>query len=104
MPAERLAVSPIRLDMIFGGTGDASTSNPPNLFWLLQRHQNASVIEQRCAGLSPGSVRRNHQFPRDPWRTSSPLCAGIGFRYTHKGSQPIAVGRLEAIQTGGIIH
>ena len=49
---------------------------------LLQRHQNAPIIEQRCAGLSPGSANRNHQFTRHPWRTSSPLRPGLGFRYT----------------------
>ena len=27
---------------------------------LLQRHQNASVFEQRCASLSPGSADRIH--------------------------------------------
>src|ERR1019366_7193921 len=47
---------------IADGTGDASPANQRNLFWLLQRHQNASVIEQTCPALSPGSVRRNHQF------------------------------------------
>ncbi len=59
---------------------------------LLQRHQNASVIGQRCAGLAPGSADRNHQFTRDPWRTSSPLCPGLGFRYTHVFI-PFAKGR-----------
>ena len=25
---------------------------------------------------------RNHQFTSDSWRASSPLCAGLGIRYT----------------------
>jgi hypothetical protein len=60
----------------------ASASDSACLCPLLQRHQNASVIEQRCAGLSPGSANRNHKFTPDPWRASSPLCPGLGFRYT----------------------
>src|ERR1035438_2793230 len=31
---------------------------------------------------APGSVGRIYQFTRDPWRTSSPLFASLGFRYT----------------------
>jgi hypothetical protein len=49
---------------------------------LLQRRQNATVIEQRCAGLSLGSADRNHKFTPDPWRPSSPLRPGLGIRYT----------------------
>jgi hypothetical protein len=36
---------------------------------LLQSHQNALVIGQRCAGLSPRSADRIYQFTRDPRRT-----------------------------------
>src|ERR1035438_193479 len=50
---------------------------------LLQRHQNTSVIGQRCAGLSPGSADWNHRFTGDTRRTSSSLRQGLGFRYTH---------------------
>src|ERR1017187_6549543 len=57
----------------------------------LQRRQNASVIEQRCADLSPHSADRNHQFTPDPWRPSSPLCAGLGIRYTQ--ARQISNGR-----------
>jgi hypothetical protein len=54
---------------------------------LLQRHQNSSVIEQGCASLSPGSADRKHQIAPHPWRTSSPLRAGLSFRYT-QGNTP----------------
>src|SRR5674476_932877 len=47
-----------------------------------ERHQNAPVIGQRCTGLSPRSADWNHKFTPDPWRASSPLCAGLGFRNT----------------------
>jgi hypothetical protein len=49
---------------------------------LLQRRQNASVTEQRCAGLSPASADWNHLFKRDTRRASSPLRPGLSFRYT----------------------
>ena len=64
----------------------ASAPDPAILCSLLQRHQNASVIGQRCAGLSPGSADWNHKFTPDPWRASSPLCPGLGFRYTQGGA------------------
>jgi Integrase core domain len=28
-----------------------------------------------------------YPFPRDPWRTASPLCPRLSFRYTHRTSQ-----------------
>ena len=59
----------------------ATTPYPAILCTLLQRHQNASVIGQRCA--SPSSVDRKHQIAPHHWRTSSPLRPGLGFRYTH---------------------
>ena len=66
----------------------------------LQRRQNASVIEQRCADLSPHSADRNHQFTPDPWRPSSPLCAGLGIRYTHRSSVALVFGgRLERVSS-----
>jgi hypothetical protein len=51
------------------------------LLTLLQRHQNTSIIGQRCAGFSLGPASWKHQIVRHPRRTPSPLCAGIGFRY-----------------------
>ena len=45
-----------------------STPDPAILRALLQRHQNASVIGQRCAGLSSGSADRKHQIvPHPRW-------------------------------------
>jgi transposase InsO family protein len=64
----------------------ASAPDPASLCWLLQRHQNALVIGQRCASLSPDSADRKHQIALNPWRPSSPLCPGLDFRYT-QGSQ-----------------
>ena len=60
----------------------------------LQRHQNASVIGQRCAGLSLGSADRIYHFTRDSWQPSSSLCAGLGFRYTQAPFQAILSQRL----------
>src|ERR1017187_9267052 len=80
-----------------GGRPQIET-DPASLCWLLQRHQNASVIEQRCPGLSPSSADRKHQIVPNPWRASSPLCAGLGFRYTHgAGSYSIASCILRAV-------
>jgi hypothetical protein len=78
--AERL-IGSIRGPLCRLGRG-ASAPHPANLRLLLQSHQNALVIGQRCAGLSPRSADRIYQFTRDPWRTSSPLRSGLGFRYT----------------------
>jgi hypothetical protein len=49
---------------------------------LLQLHQNASILEQGCAGFSPGSAKRCDQFTRHPGRTSSPLRPRLSFWYT----------------------
>src|SRR5262249_45775390 len=43
---------------------------------------NTSLTRQRCTGLSHGSADRKHQIASHPWRTSSPLRPGLGFRYT----------------------
>jgi hypothetical protein len=51
--------------------------------------QNASILEQRCAGFSPGSANRCDQFTRHPGRTSSPLRPRLSCRYT----QPVSVLR-----------
>ena len=45
-------------------------------FWqsyapLLQQYQNASIIRQRCTGLSPGPAERKHQTASHPWWASS---------------------------------
>src|ERR1700682_1601056 len=50
---------------------------------LLQLRQNASILEQGCAGFSPGSANRKHQITRHPWRTSAPLRPSLSFRSTH---------------------
>jgi hypothetical protein len=62
---------------------------------LLQRNQNASIIEQRCAGLSPGSADWKYQIAPNPRRASSPLRAGLGFRYTQRG---VGIGTKETKQ------
>jgi hypothetical protein len=38
----------------------------------------------RTTGLAPGSANRKHQIAPRPWRTSSPLRSGLGFRYTQR--------------------
>jgi hypothetical protein len=43
--------------------------------------QNASILEQGCAGFSPGSANRCDQFGRHFGRTSSPLRPSLSFRY-----------------------
>ena len=55
---------------------------------LLQRHQNTSVPGQRCAGLSPGSANRCHQFARRSWADFITTTSNLGFRYT----QPVPDG------------
>src|SRR4029077_2591191 len=40
---------------------------------ILKNYENASVIEQRCAYLSPGSAIRRHKFARHTGRTSSSI-------------------------------
>jgi hypothetical protein len=62
----------------------ASAPDSACLSSLLQRHQNASVIEQRCAGLSPRSADWNHKFTPDPWRDSSLLFPSLGIRHTRE--------------------
>ena len=72
----------------------ASAPNPEILCRLLQQRQNASIIEQRCAGLSPNSASRTHQITRHPGRTSSSLRPGLGFRYTQAYALPFLVCRV----------
>src|SRR3974390_2008936 len=63
---------------------------------LLQQHQNAPVIAQRCAGLSFYSTDREHHVTSDPRWASSLLRSDLGFRYTQgnldaeTGSNPTA--------------
>jgi hypothetical protein len=59
-----------------------STSDVADLCLLLQPDPNAPVTGQRCSSLSLCSAGRNHHGIRDPRRDSSPLCAGLSFRYT----------------------
>jgi hypothetical protein len=61
---------------------DAFASDTEILRRLLQLRQNASIIEEGCAGFSPGSANRCYQVTRHPWRTSSPLRPSLSFRYT----------------------
>jgi transposase InsO family protein len=49
---------------------------------LLQLRQNTSIVEQGCAGFSPGSANRCDQFTRHPERTSSPLRPRLSCWYT----------------------
>jgi hypothetical protein len=49
---------------------------------VVQQRQNASVLEQGCAGLSQSSANRCDQFTRHPGRTSSPLRRRLSCRYT----------------------
>jgi transposase len=44
-------------------------------------------------------VGRIYQFTRDPWRTSSPLCAGLGFRYTQPEFQKALTKILPHLET-----
>jgi hypothetical protein len=71
---------------------------------LLQRRQNASVIEQRCACLSPGSAIRRHNFTRHPGRASSPIRSGLSFRYTQGAAECRIMGRKLAIDPRQIEH
>jgi hypothetical protein len=59
---------------------------------LLQRRQNASVIEQRRA-LSPGSAIQRHNFTRHPGRASSPITFGFEFSVHTGGILPSSPGR-----------
>jgi hypothetical protein len=65
---------------------DAFASGPEILRRLLQLRQNASILEQGCAGFSPNSANRKHQITRHPWRTSPPLRPNLSFRYTQLNS------------------
>ena len=86
--AEQLCRTADRIDpaRVFGphhcpGRG-TSASDSEKLCGLPQRRENASVIEQRCACLSPGSAIRRHKFARHTGRTSSSIRSDLDFRYT----------------------
>jgi hypothetical protein len=69
---------------------------------LLQRHTNASISPQRCAGASPGSARRHPEITSDTRRASSPIRPNLSFRYTQgranraRAAHPTRLARLRA--------
>jgi len=85
--AERLCRTANRIDSArvprsFRRLGrSASAPDSAILHSLLQQHQNAPVIGQRCARLSPRSADRINKFIRGPWWASSSVSAGLSFRY-----------------------
>src|SRR5882762_3122887 len=80
---------------------DAFASGPEILLRLLQLRQNASILEQGCAGFSPGSANRCDQCTRHSGRTSPPLCPSLSFRYTHPAIIDTGYGpRVEEIADG----
>ena len=95
--AERL-IGSIRRECVdhFVVLGEAHLRRIASLCRLLQRRQNAPVIGQRSAGLSPCSAGWNHNFTLYPWRASSLLCPDLGFRYT----QPAAGAKFGAPPQG----
>jgi hypothetical protein len=68
-----------------------SASDSEKLCGLLQRRENASVIEQGCACLSLGSAIRRPKFARHTGRTSSSIRSDLDFRYTQLQSNPDAL-------------
>src|ERR1700694_3860755 len=77
---------------------DAFASGPEIRRRLLQLRQNASILEQGCAGHSPNSANRKHQITRHPWRTSPPLRPSLSFRYTQQLGPSFFLFRL-AVET-----
>ena len=73
------------LDLVLLGRV-AFASNSKILRRLLQLRQNTSIVEQGCAGFSPGSANRCNQFTRHPGRTSLPLWPCLSFRYRQGSS------------------
>jgi hypothetical protein len=63
---------------------------------ILRRLQNASILEQGCAGHSPNSANRKHQITHHPWRTSPPLRPSLSFRYIqpNKGKSALRPNRI----------
>src|SRR5439155_8005899 len=49
---------------------------------LLQRNQNAPIVEQRCATHTPGSAEWTHRVACYSRRATSPICSNLSFRHT----------------------
>src|SRR5262245_7472851 len=76
-------IDPARVSRSFRRLGrNPCAPDLANLCWLLQQHQNALVVGQRCTSLSSNSAHRNHQLTCNLWRTASLLRPGLGFWYT----------------------
>jgi hypothetical protein len=60
---------------------------------VVQLRQNASILEQGCAGFSPGSANRYDQFMHHPRRTSSPLRPRLSCRYTQQPALRLSCAR-----------
>src|ERR1700682_5305177 len=80
---------------------ESFASGPEILRRLLQLRQNASILEQGCAGHSPNSANRKHQITRHPWRTSPPLRPSLSFRYTQDVPMQRVVLLLLCLGLGG---
>src|SRR5262245_34537378 len=68
-----------------------------HLRWILQSYARYyNNIKTHCSldKDAPGSADRKHQIAPHPWRTSSPLRPGLGFRYTQLTSQPTWVAGM----------
>jgi hypothetical protein len=87
LPPDRRRIDPARVRRPYRSLARGTlASNSAGVCTLLQRNQNAPVIEQRCAGLSPGSADWKYQIAPNPRRTSSLTC---GFRFqVHTGAFP----------------
>src|SRR5262245_12356869 len=51
---------------------------------LLQRNQNAPIVERRCATHTPGSAERTHRVACHGRRATSPICSNLSFRHTQR--------------------
>src|SRR6266487_2801581 len=49
---------------------------------LLQRNQNAPIVERRCATHTPGSAEWTHRVACHGRRATSPICSNLSFRHT----------------------
>src|SRR5262249_36643511 len=50
---------------------------------LLQRNQNAPIVERRCATHTLGSAEWTHRVACHGRRATSPICSNLSFRHTH---------------------
>ena len=103
--AERLCRTANRIDSArvsrsFRGLG-RSTSAPDSaiLHSLLQQHQNAPIIGQRCARLSSRSADRINKFIPGPWWASSPLSAGFKFSVQTASINSSSLARLMCVES-----